>query len=169
MINYLKKNKNIFCFTIILALLFIVYKQHDVIKNKNEEIYLLENITEEFNVGLQNFINNNNNNNNNSNNNSNICPECPSCNEQEWNGPPCPDCNECPVFYNDKLIYKDLITRYKIDFPDYDMLDNDKKNILDEIFSSDNPLPEPNIDREYFPYNTLGTKIDMNNVMPSMA
>ena len=164
MIEYLKKNLNIFLFIIIGISLFIIHKQNVIINKKEEEIYLLENITEEFNVSLQNIEN------------SNIeypkspeCQECPECPKNEWMGPPCPKCKECPQFYNDMIIYKDLITRYKIEFPDYDMLHNKEKHILENIFKSDNVLPEPNIDREYFPYNVLDRKINMENVMPSMA
>jgi hypothetical protein len=167
MIEYVKKKLNIFLFIIIGISLFIIHKQYETINSKEEEIYLLENITEEFNVSLQN-IEINNNNDNNDNNDNNKLLDCPKC-ENKWTGPPCPDCKECPQFYNDKIIYKDLITRYKIEFPDYDMLHNKEKNILEEIFKSDNKLPDPNIDREYFPYNVFDTKVNMENVIPSMA
>ena len=166
------KNKNIiFTFLIILCGI-IIYNQYITIKNKNEEIYLLENITEEFNVSLQNMDNEMNNEMNNTAFSNKIltqnqeCPECPKCNEERWNSP---NCKECPQFYNDRIIYKDLITKYKIEFPDYEMLHNREKDILQQIFGSDNFIPKPNIDREYFPYNVLDSKIDMNNVIPSMA
>ena len=169
MIDYLKKNLNIFLLIIIGICLFIIHKQNIDINKKEEEIYLLENITEEFSVSLQNIESNSDNkNSDNKNSDNDKCPECPKC-ENKWTGPPCPDCKECPQFYNDKIIYKDLITRYKIQFPDYDMLHNKEKDILNEIFQSDNIIPEPNIDREYFPYNVLDSKINMENVMPSMA
>jgi len=172
MITYLTENKKIiFAIFMIIICIFVIYNQYITIQNKNEEIDLLENITEEFNVSLQNIDYEINNNNNNSFANKTFkkCPECPECNDKQWDGEPCPDCDECPKFYNDRIIYKDLITKYKIEFPDYDMLHNKEKDILQKIFKSDTVIPEPNIDREYFPYNVLESKIDMNNVIPSMA
>ena len=137
------------------------------------EIYLLENITEEFSVSLQNIDNEISNNENNyksfANKTFKKCPECEKCDEKKWDGPPCPECKECPQFYNNRVIYKNLITKYKIEFPDYEMLSNDEKDILHQIFISDIPLPEPNIENEYFPYNILDNKIDMENVIPSIA
>ena len=174
MINYFIENKNLIFISIIIICSTVIYHQYNIIQDKNEEIYLLENITEEFNVSLQNIdnqINNQNNQNNESFANKTFkkCPECEKCDEKQWDGPPCPDCNECPQFYNDRVIYKNLITKYKIEFPDYEMLTNDEKDILSKLFISDNRVPEPNIDNEYFPYNELYNKIDMENVMPSMA
>ena len=49
------------------------------------------------------------------------------------------------------------------------MLSNDEKDILHSIFMSDKKIPKPNTDNEYFPYNILESKIDMDNIMPSMA
>ena len=177
MINYLIENKNLIFISIIILCITVIYNQYNTIQDKNEEIYLLENITEEFNVSLQNIDNElNNNNNNNNNNNKSFanrvfkdCPECPECDEKQWDGPPCSDCKECPQFYNDRVIYKNLITKYKIEFPDYEMLSNEEKDILHGIFMSDTKVPEPNIEDEYFPYNILQNKIDMDNIMPSMA
>tara|TARA_Y100001970_G_C13983092_1_gene724219 strand:- start:14 stop:544 length:531 start_codon:yes stop_codon:yes gene_type:complete len=176
MINYFIENKTLIFISIIIICLTVIYNQYNTIQDKNEEIYLLENITEEFNVSLQNIDNEISNNENNQNNNESFanktfkkCPECEKCDEKKWDGPPCPDCKECPQFYNDRVIYKNLITKYKIEFPDYEMLSNDEKDILHQIFISNIPLPEPNIENEYFPYNILDNKIDMENVMPSMA
>ena len=173
MINYFIENKTLIFISIIIICLTVIYNQYNTIQDKNEEIYLLENITEEFSVSLQNIDNEKNNNENNyksfANKTFKKCPECEKCDEKKWNGPPCPDCKECPQFYNDRVIYKNLITKYKIEFPDYEMLSNDEKDILHQIFISDIPLPEPNIENEYFPYNILDNKIDMENVMPSIA
>ena len=176
MINYFIENKTLIFVSIIIICLTVIYNQYNTIQDKNEEIYLLENITEEFSVSLQNIDNEISNNENNQNNYKSFanktfkkCPECEKCDEKKWDGPPCPECKECPQFYNNRVIYKNLITKYKIEFPDYEMLSNDEKDILHQIFISDIPLPEPNIENEYFPYNILDNKIDMENVMPSIA
>ena len=43
MINYLIENKNIIFISIIILCITVIYNQYNIIQDKNEEIYLLEN------------------------------------------------------------------------------------------------------------------------------
>ena len=46
---------------------------------------------------------------------------------------------------------------------------SENKKLVEEIFNALKNHPLTNIENEYFPYNILDNKIDMENVMPCMA
>ena len=85
-----------------------------------------------------------------------------------WTKKFCPDCEHCPQFRNGLLLYKDLSTPYIIEFPNYEHLNKKSKDILIALFG-EKQVPEPSRDREFFPYNLIDKKIDMDNVIPTMA
>ena len=154
---------------LILILLFIIYRLFDILKSKDIEIKLLDVITNNLQNDLKESFVTNESDKKYADKVFKECPECKECENKEWKGPPCPECdNDCPSFKEDKIIYKDLVTDYKIEFPNYQNLHKKEKDLLLEIFGMKN-IPESSRDREYFPYNMIDKKIDMNFVIPSMA
>jgi len=156
---------------LILMLLFIIYRLLGILKSKDIEIKLLDVITNNLQNDLKESFITNESDKKYADKVFKECPECPECKdcEKEWKGPPCPECdNDCPTFKEDKIIYKDLVTDYKIEFPNYQNLNKKEKDLLSEIFSVEN-IPEPSRDREFFPYNMIDNKIDMDSVIPTMA
>lgn len=164
-----KIKKKYLIVVLILMLLFIIYRLLSILKNKNIEIKLLDIITNNLQNDLKETFVTNESDKKYANKVFTECPKCEECKNNEWKGPPCPECdNDCPSFKEDKIIYKDLVTYYKIEFPNYQNLHKKEKDLLSEIFSMEN-IPEPSRDREYFPYNVLNSKINMNYVIPTMA
>lgn len=154
---------------LILMLLFIIYRLLSILKNKDIEIKLLDVITNNLQDDLKETFITNESDKKYADKVFTECPECEECENNEWKGPPCPECdNDCPTFKQDKIIYKDLVTDYKIEFPNYQNLNKREKDLLSEIFSMEN-IPEPSRDREYFPYSVINNKIDMDSVIPTMA
>ena len=85
-----------------------------------------------------------------------------------WTKKFCPECEKCPEFRDGLLLYKDLTTPYRIEFPNYEHMNKKSKEILIELFGN-KEIPEPSRDREYFPYSVINNKIDMDSVIPTMA